>query len=181
MNKLHVREMTDGDVPRVVDYFVKATPEFLRGMGADHSLLPDRDVWINKIEGELLLPYSQKTIYYTIWEMDGKPIGHCNINQIVYGKQANMHLHMWSADNRKAGLGRQLVRMSIPYFFSKFELDQLLCEPYALNPAPARTLPALGFVFEREYQTTPGIICFPQNVRRYTLSREKWRNSISAK
>jgi RimJ/RimL family protein N-acetyltransferase len=58
-----------------------------------------------------------------------------------------MHLHLWYPDKRIKGMGVQLVKKSLPYFFNNLHLKTLYCEPYALNPAPNKTLPKVGFEF----------------------------------
>jgi len=40
---LTVREMQLSDIEKIVDYFVNADLEFLKGMGADKSKLPKRE------------------------------------------------------------------------------------------------------------------------------------------
>ena len=86
----------------------------------------------------------------------------------------DMHLHMWNKGDRQKGLGVQFVQQSIVFYFKKFQLQRLISEPYALNPAPTKTILANGFKFIKEYETTPGTICFLQNVKRYELKRETW-------
>jgi hypothetical protein len=45
----------------------------------------------------------------------------------------------------------------------------LYCEPYALNPAPNKTLEKLGFKFLKTYTTIPGWINFEQEVNLWEL------------
>ncbi|MEL7119370.1 MAG: GNAT family protein [Bacteroidota bacterium] len=85
-----------------------------------------------------------------------------------------MHLHLWKPELRKRGEGTQLVKMSLPLFFETFKLQKLYCEPYALNPAPNKTLPKLGFQFVEQYETIPGWINLPQIVRKYVLDRNNF-------
>jgi len=73
-----------------------------------------------------------------------------------------MHLHLWNAASRKKGIGSQLVKMSLKYFFENLKLKRLFCEPYALNPAPNKTLEKTGFDFVKEYITIPGAFNFEQ-------------------
>jgi len=162
-----VREMKESDIKFVVDYFVNADPDFLKGMGADKNKLPNRTEWITKLKVELNKPIKEKEFYYIIWQIEGEPFGHSNINNIEYGKIATMHLHIWSRDNR-------LLKKTIPYYFENFKLEMLISEPYALNPAPAKVLKKVGFEFIREYDTTPGWISFFQPVNRYEMSRDRF-------
>ncbi|MEO1652269.1 MAG: GNAT family protein [Bacteroidota bacterium] len=169
---LKVREVLPEEIPRLVDYFHQASPEYLIQLGADIQKLPPRDEWVAFIEKDQARPYPKREFYYLIWERDGQAIGHNNINKLQYGKEAYMHLHLWDNGQRQKGLGQAFLRQSIPLFFQHFELEALYCEPHAHNPAPNRTLPKLGFRFIKEYETTPGFINFHQLVRRYVLKRE---------
>lgn len=83
--KLSVREMLESDIPYIVDYFVNADAGFLKGIGADKNKLPGREEWIQKLGFEYGKPYAQKEFYYIIWLMDGIPVGHSNVNAIVFG------------------------------------------------------------------------------------------------
>lgn len=173
--KNSVREMAAADAESIVDYFVNADAAFLNGMGAKKELLPSLSAWIDKLLLELEKPIESKELFYVIWMVNDEPIGHSNLNWITYGKQANMHLHIWNGEHRRGGNGLVLLRQTIPMYFDRFKLQTLICEPYAENPAPSKTLPKVGFEFVRSHETTPGPICFPQTVNRFEMSKERFR------
>ncbi|MEM9142016.1 MAG: GNAT family protein [Bacteroidota bacterium] len=168
---LSVREATASDIQNIVDYFWNSSPEFLLGMGAEKRKLPHRDTWIDKLQQELVKPYSKKEYYYIIWLLEGQPVGHSNVNAIRFGEQATMHLHIWNAHARKRGLGTGFLKLTIPSYFKNLQIQQLICEPFAENNAPNRTLVKLGFRFIQSYETVPGPINFLQKVNRYALER----------
>ena len=58
-----------------------------------------------------------------------------------------MHLHLWNTTHRKKGVGSILIKKSLPLFFKNYQLEYLDCEPYALIPAPNKTLEKIGFQF----------------------------------
>ena len=105
------------------------------------------------------------------WELDERIIGFSSTDQIVYGEQAFMHLHVIDAADRHAGLGTELVRLSAAAYFRALDLQRLYCQPNAFNVAPNRTLQRAGFryVFTRQMQPSP--INFPQPVTRWVLDR----------
>ena len=162
------------DIKFIVDYFIYAKPDFLSGMGVDVSKLPARDEWITILRKELRVEDRKKMFYYIVWEMDDEPIGHSNINKITFDQEAYIHLHMWKEKKRQKGIGLQFVKMTLPYYFSKFRLKNLFCEPYTLNPAPNKTLIKAGFEFIEEYETIPGWINFHQKVNRYVMTKERF-------
>ncbi|UTW65481.1 GNAT family N-acetyltransferase [bacterium SCSIO 12643] len=176
--ELTVRECTLEDLEKIIDYFVLADSEFLKGMGADKSKLPQKQDWIKKLESEFVLPYHKKDFYYIIWELDHQAIGHSNINNIQYGNSATMHLHLWDNPTRKKGLGSEFLKLTLPYYFKHFELKKLICEPYSKNIAPNKTLKKLGFELVRTYETIPGWINYLQTVNSYEFTKSRFENSM---
>lgn len=166
---------------RIVDYFLNGDLKFLNGMGVDPKLLPARESWLHTLHENHRKPIEQRNIFYVIWYVDGHAIGHSNINKIIFGKEAYMHLHMWNHETRRNGLGLQLVEQSIPHYFDNFKIKTLWCEPYALNAAPNKTLGKLGFEFIQEYETVPGAISFLQSVKQWRLTENDLKRIIESK
>jgi RimJ/RimL family protein N-acetyltransferase len=171
---LSVREIEKPDLDPLIRYWLESSAEHHAGMGVDVSKIPDEKAWRIMLLKQISQPYQEKQGYCMIWEVDGKPIGHCNLNPVVYGEEGFIHLHLWNGEGRKKGMGTELVKMTIPHFFNTMKLKKINCEPYALNPAPNKTLPKLGFDFVKEYTTIPGWIGFEQPVKRWELTLEKF-------
>lgn len=169
---LSVRELQESDIGLIADYWTNSSDEHMESMGVDLAKVPDKQDFIDMLEYQLSLPIEKRNAYCIIWLLDGVPVGHCNTNPTEFGKEANMHLHIWSSENRKKQFGMSFLRMTIPLFFENLNLKRLICEPYALNPAPNKTLEKFGFAFEKEYVTIPGGINFEQPVNRWVLERK---------
>ncbi len=169
---LSITELEEKYIDGIVQYWLYNEEEHLVKMGVDLNKLPEENKLRKMLSQQVALPYSEKKSLCMIWLLDGQAIGHCNVNQIIFGQSAFMHLHLWSAPNRKKGMGSQLVQLSIPYFFKYLELKELFCEPYALNPAPNKTLAKLGFQFIKKHVTIPGSLNFEQEVNRWKLDRK---------
>lgn len=92
------------------------------------------------LTNQIRLPYKEKSSLALIAEINGEPLGHCNVNDITFGLEAKMHLHLWNNNLRKKGLGTEMVLQSLPLFFDRLKLKTIWCEPYAENPAPNKTL-----------------------------------------
>lgn len=157
----------------MVEYFHGACDSFLRGMGAERTLLPPREVWMRNLLADHEMPDHKKERLYLAWYHNGALVGHSSINRIKVGEEAFFHLHLWRPELRQAGLGSSLCQRSIALYFDRLRLQVLWCEPYAENPAPNRTLPRLGFEFLKRYRTIPGPINFEQDVNLYCLPRAK--------
>ncbi|NET39076.1 MAG: GNAT family N-acetyltransferase [Cyanothece sp. SIO1E1] len=169
-----IRELNPKDINPVICYFLQADHDFLRDIGVEPKKLPNFDQWRGLLLEDLSRSMPDKNFYYLIWELDGCPVGHSNINQIVSGREAYMHLHLWESGQRRHGHGTYFIRESMRRYFENFDLQTLFCEPYALNPAPNKTLAKIGFEFVKTYDTTPGWINFHQTVNRWVLSKEQW-------
>ena len=172
---LSVREIQKEDIDFLVNYWLKSDDAFLVGMGVDLAKIPGEDNLRKMLSQQLTQTYEEKQSYCIIWQLNDKPIGHSNINKIIFGEEAYMHLHLWNSDVRKKGMGTELVKMTLPYFFKNMKLKKLYCEPYALNPAPNKTLEKVGFDFVKEHITIPGYLNFEQPVKLWELSLEKFK------
>jgi len=175
MEKLSVRQLKICDFEKIVDYFLNADNDFLFMMGVDLTKLPSKEDWLKLLSEEYQKPIKYKSFFYIIWELNGTPVGHSNINKINFGEEAHMHLHLWRDITRQKGVGFEFIKMSLPYYFDNFKLQRLYCEPYALNPEPNKILKKLGFNFIKNYDTTPGWINFHQSVNRWCLDYEKYK------
>jgi RimJ/RimL family protein N-acetyltransferase len=171
---LTVREIQAKDVEPLVNYWVSAEDIYLHGMGCDIKKMPTQKEFTEMLNLQLGSPIEQKKAYCIIWENDGVAVGHSNVNPVAFGEQATMHLHLWKTDSRKKGMGTEFVKRTLPLYFENLQLKKLICEPYALNPAPNKTLEKVGFTFIKEYITTPGFLNFEQPVKRWEMTREQF-------
>ena len=172
---LSVREIKEADIPIITKYWLSCDDTFLTGMGVDLAKMPEKEDWYAMLKEQLNQDYKEKKSYCMIWLVNEKPVGHCNVNKIIFGEEAFMHLHIWDTETRKKGVGSALIKLTLPYFFEHLQLKKLYCEPYALNPAPNKTLEKNGFVFVKEYVTTPGWLNFEQPVKLWELSYENYK------
>ncbi len=170
-----VREIQEKDISNVVGYWKNSTPEHLKAMGIDISELYALDNLEEYLKKQISANYSEKSALFMIGVIDNKAVGHCYVNGIKFKEEASMHLHIWDSNSRQKGLGIQLVQKSIPFFFDKLELKNLLCEPYFLNIAPNKTLEKIGFEFEKRYITIPAGWNFKLEVNQWKLTRNKFK------
>lgn len=173
-----VREIQLKDVDSITDYWLNSDADHLIGMGVDLNKLPTRDQLKNMLAEQVYCDLLNKKSYALIWELDGHPVGHSNVNNIDYGNQATMHLHLWKSINRKKGIGTELVKKSLPFYFEKLKIKKLICEPYALNPAPNKTLQKVGFEFIKKHIIVPGTLNFEQEVNRWELTKENYSKLV---
>jgi len=175
---LSIRHLQEQDFEKIIDYFLLADESDLLRMGVDRAKLPSKEKWVDILRENFELPLEQKKLFYIIWMIDGEAAGHSNINKIIFGEEAYMHLHMWKSSCRQSGIGVSFLKKTIPIYFETFHLKRLFCEPAAFNTAPNKTLPKLGFELIKTHETIPGWIAFPQQVNQWCLTEEKIRTVI---
>lgn len=154
-----------------IDYFHDSSDEYLQRLGVDRALLPARAAWREFYETDYARPISQRLNYSLIWELEHEPVGFSSSDQITFGVQAFMHLHILKPELRKSGLGEAYVRLSAAHYFDVLELQRLFSQPNAFNVAPNRTLQRAGFRYQFTHHTRPSEINFPQPVTRWVLPR----------
>ena len=65
--------------------------------------------------------------------------------------------------------------MCIRDSFDNLLLKKLYCEPYALNPAPNKTVEKIGFTFIKEHISVPGSLNFEQLTKLWELSYDDFK------
>ena len=168
---LTVREMTAAETDLIVEYFLHSTPEHLEMLGVDPTRFPPTASWRERLRHESALPIEQRSVVLVIWLSDDQPIGFSTSDQILYGEQANMHLHVTDPGRRSQGVGAECVRRSVDLYFERLKLKRLFCEPHAFNVAPNRTLQKAGFKYLKTHMTVPGPFNFHQAVTRWVIER----------
>ena len=85
-----------------------------------------------------------------------------------------MHLHIWKPEERQKGIGAELVKLSLSYFFENLKLQRLYCEPASTNRGPNSVLKKAGFTELNTYWTQPNAISIEQNVTRWVFTKEQF-------
>jgi RimJ/RimL family protein N-acetyltransferase len=163
--------MLAAEADLIIDYFHNAAPEFLQSLGVDAARLPPRERWRAHYDHEFGLAVEQRKSFLVLWALDTTPIGFSSADKIVIGDQAFMHLHIFEPGRRQHGHGAALVRRTADLYFETLRINDLYCEPYALNVAPNRTLQKAGFKYVMTRECVPGPLNFHQPVNRWVLRR----------
>lgn len=166
-----VGELQQADLAGLADYWYGSPAAHLTGMGVDLQKLPSRADFIAQIGGQLALPVAERRSYAVVWKLNGQSVGHCNLNPFSFGGTSQLHLHLWRTDLRQQGLGAVFLKKSLTHFFDLLQLQQIICEPFAQNPAPNALLAKMGFTYVKTYRTTPGSINFEQEVKQWVLNK----------
>ena len=164
-----IREILLEDIDQITQYWLCANDDALSKMGVDKSKILSAPEWKKFLQEQIASPLNQKNSYCLIWLLNGKAVGHSNVNKIIFGESAYMHLHMWTSTARKKGAGLAFIKLCIPKFFEILKLKTIFCEPKSDNEAPNKTLAKVGFTFVKKHSCIPGWICFEQEVNLWEL------------
>lgn len=162
-----VRLMTLPETAEIIAYFHTATPEHLEVLGVDPTRLAQATQWQRLYEQMFDQPVDQRSSLLMSWLYDDRFLGFSTADKIRIGQQANMHLHIVDASQRKQGIGAECVRQTVELYFQTLKLKQLFCEPNAFNVAPNRTLQRAGFKYVKTHMTVPGPLNFHQAINRW--------------
>ena len=113
--KRTVRELQPGDIDAITSYWLDSDVDYMRGMGVDIAKMPNTEQWQQMLSAQLAQEYHEKQAYAIIWEMNGQPIGHSNVNKIDFGEEAFMHLHIWQPEHRNGGNGLAFLEIASSY------------------------------------------------------------------
>jgi RimJ/RimL family protein N-acetyltransferase len=163
--------MTLQETALIIEYFHDATPEHLEMLGVDPTRLPPASQWQRLYQQMFDQPVEQRSSLLVSWFCDDRFLGFSTADKIRIGQQANMHLHITDASQRKQGIGVECVRLTVGLYFQRLELKQLYCEPNAFNTAPNRALQKAGFKYVKTHMTVPGPLNFHQAVNRWMIDR----------
>lgn len=152
-----------------IDYFHKASDNYLRLLGVDRTRLPAREAWFDTYAADYARAIEKRETFQLVWLSGELPIGFSSVDQIEFGASARMHLHVLDADSRNKGVGARCVIESVRVYFECLKLKKLFCEPNAYNVAPNRTLQTAGFKYLKTYETVPGPINYRQAVTRWVF------------
>jgi hypothetical protein len=94
-------------------------------LGVDRTLLPSRQAWRAIYDADFARPITERELYTLAWERGERIIGFSSLDQIAYGEQAFMHLHILAGLDRRRGMGTELVKLSAAAYFQTFELQRL--------------------------------------------------------
>jgi RimJ/RimL family protein N-acetyltransferase len=180
MSTFAVRPLLPEDIPRVIDYWLKATPEYLRAMGADPAKLPSQAVWINNLERIVACPVNEAATYYLVWLVDSQAVGFNSLKNIAFGESGDMHLHMWDKESRGKGYGARLFCMAALEFYRLFQLKRIICEPSVSNPAPNRMLQRIGFPLVRTYTGASSEVSMVCELNQYEIVPETARRYLDS-
>ena len=127
--RLTVRPMELEDFEIRIAYFHEATDEHLDRLGVDRSRLPTPHAWRASFAENRARPLHERSEYGVVWDLDGAFVGFSTADQICFGDEAHMHLHIVDSEQRRLGLGSRFVGLTATHLCDVLRLNRLTASP----------------------------------------------------
>ena len=169
---LSVRPMIKEDIPLLVQYWFDCGDDDFIRMGIDKSQFYSREECHQVLLDIYYTPIEKTDSFFFIWLVNGEPVGHNSLNDIVKGEIANLHLHLWNSQFRGQGIGANLFCLAVLEFYKLFELKIILCEPLKNNLMPNKMLQKIGYQKWKTYTTKSSAISLTSELNCYLIDED---------
>jgi putative acetyltransferase len=174
-NRMRLRDFEQRDIQAFVDYWYRSAPSFIRSLGVDPEKMTPEDTFSRHLAEQVTsnLTASPSSLAMLTVELDGQPVGVHSLSELVRGRSAVFHAHLWSELARGIGLGTCTYPRAARIFMDRFELEELVFKTPRANLPANRIKEKLGLAPCGEEALTydfmlPGVLA---NVYRLPRSR----------
>lgn len=127
-----VRDIQESDIPAIVDYWHKSTPEFLTSIGVDTNKLVSEEETAGLFRRSLPENRQENDRFTLVACLGDQAVGYTNLN-FVGDKQAYGHVHIIDPKYRNKGVAAFLFKQVVGLFFRHFNLNTLKFQTSASN------------------------------------------------
>jgi hypothetical protein len=166
-----LRDLTQTDIPTIVEYWLSSPPEFLDFMGVDRQRLgPERDITQRLSSAIRTGDATQPNIALAI-TLDQRLVGYTLLNR--YSDEVNYsHWHIIVPALRAKGLSTTLYPFRIKAYFDLAPIAQLIHQTRTRNLAVNRMLDKFIPISETKYIDKPDGVAAPGEFHLRYVRRE---------
>ncbi len=170
---VEIRDSTYEDISLLLDYIYRSPPGFLASIGVDSARLPSELANRNALEADLKKRASNSDFKLRILTVvvDGVPIGHHSVADIIEGDSAVFHASIWNSQYRGKGIGSLTYPRACKILMDRFELKKIVFKTPIQNIAAIRIKEKLGIPFLGEELADSPISVPGTRVKIYALER----------
>jgi RimJ/RimL family protein N-acetyltransferase len=170
-----VRDLTEADIPLVLDYWFRSPPGFIESLGADPMKLPAEAQFAESLRQRLRTNAGRVRSKLTSLAIlhEGRFVGFHNLNPLVEGDFGIFHAHVSRPEFRRRGVAACSYPQACRVFLLRFDLKRILFKTPAQNVGAIRVKEKLGIRFIGEERVELGIIRSGTLARVYELTREE--------
>lgn len=178
-----ITDITEQEVPTIMNYWFHSPPGFVEGMGVDFSRMPTEDqmrqMLLEKIRNDRDLPKTKMGVVIVRYE--GKSVGMHTLFPIVEGDHAVFHAHNWTPELRGKGIGMISYPLACRKFIERFDLKRFVFKTPLQNTAAIRVKEKLGIRVTGEETVDFGIIKAGTRAKTFEWTREEVDSYLRSK
>ena len=141
-----VRDLSENEIPMILDYWFHSPPGFIEGMAVDPAKMPTEAQMEKNLREKVgenkKLPSSK--LNALIICHDGQAIGMHTINPLIEGDHGIFHAHICNPEFRSRGLGMLSYPKACRIFIDRFNLKRIVFKTPVGNLGPIRVKEKLG-------------------------------------
>lgn len=170
-----VRDLSEADIPFVLDYWFHSPPGFIESLGADLTKLPAEAQFADSLRqrirtNETLV--SSKLSSLAILH-DGDFVGFHNLNPLTEGDFGVFHAHISRPEFRRRGIAECSYPQACRVYLQRFDLRRILFKTPTQNVGAIRVKEKLGIRYIGEEVVGFGVIRSGTLAKVYELTREE--------
>jgi RimJ/RimL family protein N-acetyltransferase len=170
-----VRDLSEADVPLVLDYWYRSPPGFIELLGADLSKLPAEAHFADSLRQRLRAnegsgPSRLNTLAIL---HEGAVVGFHTLNPMVAGDYGIFHAHIARPEYRRRGVAELSYPPACRIFLQRFDLKRILFKTPLQNAGAIRVKEKLGIRCIGEETIDFGVIRAGTVAKVYELTREE--------
>lgn len=178
MHSFEIRDSTEADMKLQAEYFHSASDEYLYNLGVEVKKIREKSLFDpEEARKKLQIPVAERTAHSYAIVINQRTVGLAIVKKIKFGEEADLHAHIFQAENRRQGLGSQVFFEVVRRAFTTFHLKKINCDPTASNPAPNKLLQKMGLQPLRTIETPAEGILRQRIANHYEITKdlvEKW-------
>ncbi len=170
-----VRDLSEAEIPFVLDYWFRSPPGFIESLGADPTKLPTEAQFADSLRQRIRVNETlavSKLSSLAILHA-GHFVGFHSLNPLTEGDSGVFHAHISQPEFRRRGIAECSYPQACRIFLQRFDLRRILFKTPVQNVGAIRVKEKLGIRCIGEELVDFGIIRPGTLAKVYELTREE--------
>lgn len=170
-----VRDLSEADIPLVLDYWFRPPQGFIESLGADPTKLPAEAQFAETLRQRVRTNEAQVDSKLSSLAIvhDGEFVGFHNLNPLTEGDFGIFHAHISRPEFRRRGVAECSYPLACRIYLQRFDLRRILFKTPLQNVGAIRVKEKLGIRCIGEERVDFGIIRPGTLAQVFELTREE--------
>jgi len=152
--KVTLRDLEEGDIETIVDYWHESDPAFLQSLGVDLNKLSSKEETRRRLWSSLAADQSPPSRAYFVVTAGDELLIYTNLN-FASAEEACAHFHVLKPGLRSKGVSYFLFPEAIRVFFERFPIQKLVMQTSPHNEKINRLLRRFSLTPQRAFLEKP--------------------------